>query len=157
MLTGGHPLPGMDPFWTPTRWIPPLHTPPHNGVYLSPWLAANPRNPYVPHILWDVAVEPPYAIRRLTSRGVVDEFATTEHFKQEATFPPVRSLQVNLPGMKSSWGPVTINKDTPITVGDIFNAVWTYLHKAITSEDWTALRSTYGEGRVKSVTYANEL
>ena len=153
MLTGGHPLPGMDPYWTPSTWVPPLY-PPRMGVWLSPFLAANPRDASVPHILWDAAVEPPYRIRRITSRGAIVDFAGSDHFKAQATYPGVKTLQVYLPGMKNTWGPVLVKKDEPIKVGDIFNAVWEYLHKPLTQAEWNSLIATYGQKRKESITYA---
>ncbi|EJC99168.1 uncharacterized protein FOMMEDRAFT_94733 [Fomitiporia mediterranea MF3/22] len=56
--------------------------------------------------------------------------------------------------MRTSWGPVVINKDEPISVGDVFNAVWEYLHKPITQSDWTAILESHGEQRRNRIAYA---
>ncbi|KAI5118212.1 hypothetical protein M0805_004702 [Coniferiporia weirii] len=156
-ITGGHPLPGTDPFWTPTRRPVPLGTPYVGpGVFLSSWLAPNARNAGAPHVLWDAAVEPPYRIRRVTGRGGIVDLASTDFFKEPATDPSATTLQVHLPGMRSTWGPVVVKKSSgsAVSVGDVFQAVWNYLHKPISHDDYMAISATGGRQRCRSIEYA---
>ncbi|OCB90537.1 hypothetical protein A7U60_g2215 [Sanghuangporus baumii] len=155
-VTGGHPLPGMDPFWSPTRWVPP-HSPPSYGISLDAFMVPNPRSWYAPQLLWDAAVQPPYCMQRVTSRGNIVDFGNTDFFKRTATVPGVKSLLVSLPYMRNSWGPAIIKQNTPITIGDVFKKVWDYLHTQIKAEDWKALEKTYGEDWAKRVWDAFDL
>ncbi|THH09671.1 hypothetical protein EW145_g1846 [Phellinidium pouzarii] len=153
LITGGHPLPGMDPYWTPTRWVAPLYAQ-YPGVFLSPWLAPNPRNANCPHILWDAAVEPPDQIRRVTGRGTIVDFATTDFFKAPATHPSAKYLHVHLPGMRSSWGPVVVKNTSGISVGDVFNAVWAYLQTPISLNDVGTIIASRGMHHYEKTKYA---
>lgn len=154
-ITGGHPLPGQDPFWTPANWTPPLHALSGGMVVVSQWLAPNGRNAEVPHVLWDAAVDHPEKIRRMTSRGGIVKFAGTDYWKMPATFPESANVQVHLPHMRKSWGPVVLSKKTPIEVRDIFEAVWNYVQTPITWDDVAAvLKGPGGAERWRRIHYA---
>lgn len=156
MITGGHPLPGQDPYWTPVNWAPPPLQSLSNGiVFVSQWLAPNGRNADVPHILWDAAIEHPDKIRRMTSRGGIVKLAGTDYWKMPATYPESSNVQVHLPHMHKLWGPVVISKKNPIEVRDLFEAVWEYLQKPITWDDVAAVaNSSGGAERWRRIHYA---
>ncbi|KAH8110043.1 hypothetical protein DFH11DRAFT_1514819 [Phellopilus nigrolimitatus] len=56
--------------------------------------------------------------------------------------------------MRSSWGPVFIEKKSTIEVADVFNAVWDYLQKPITLSDYDAILASDGWERCKKIQYA---
>jgi hypothetical protein len=143
-VTGGHPLPGHNNYWTPadacwplpadcgqcapnTSAPPPGHIP--GTILLAPWLIPNPRNSLVPHILWDVAIEPPSSIKRLTGRGDIVDFAGTSATECYATYPLVEKVHIQIPNMRPCWGAVSVKKKDGkdgVRVCDVFEGVWKY-------------------------------
>lgn len=152
----GHPLPGTQPLWTPAQWHPGLFAQdaPRGEIQLAPWLIPNPRSTVMPHMLWDVT-EHPSQIRRMTQRGLVVPFATTDNMTQQATFPPAHMIHMYIPGMRKAWGPCVVSSDGPVEVQQIFYALWEYLQTPLTTEDMRALLSgPEGEARFLSVEFA---
>ena len=145
-LTGGHPLPGEDPSWSPSSWSPPRQLLPGQAA-LSPFLTPNPRSALSPQILWDVAIAPPSGSMRVTSRGVIVPFGTSKEFTSQATWPKVKKLVVVLEGL-SLYEPITVEKNSDITIADIFNAVYKFLHKQLTQAEFDQIRKSQ-DGRRK--------
>lgn len=156
IFTGGHPLPGYDPRWTPSGWPTPLPSQysPHR-IIVSPFLALNSRASVTPHVLWDASIQPPNTIRRLTARGDIVDLSGTESMNQAATWPNTKKLLINLPYMHSSWGPVTITKkdNTFVTVKDVFDAVSKYLHTRLTQAEYNVACSMHAR-RKEEISYA---
>jgi len=68
-LTGGYPMPGACPTWTPGTW-PPAATSRSRSIQLAPWMIPNPCNAVLPHIMWDVSQLPTTA-NRITGNHVI--------------------------------------------------------------------------------------
>lgn len=175
VVTGGHPLPGQDATWTPgAAWVPmpalvgqsgaagqPANAAHyrHDIVLLAPYLVANPRNGLTPHILWDTAIDPPSAIKRLTGRGDIVDFAGTPAFDEQATYPAVEELHVEIPMMRPSWGSVKVKKKANrpwVEVCDVYEAIHKFLRKRLTQDDVDSIRYSSdggGEERYRQLEY----
>lgn len=152
LVTGGLPAPGTAPNWTADQWKPQ-----GKNFALSPWLAPNPRNASVPHVLWDVAIESPATMRRLTVRGLIVEFAGTPQFTDALAITPAqRSLIISVsPGCDTLWGPLTVSKEGGVKVGDVYWALHEYLQKQVTEGDVARIKGTAGgKERFRRMEYA---
>ena len=130
---GGHPLPGMQPSWTPVEsWPPKEQTLP---VHLSPWLAPNPVNPDRPHVIWDVS-EAPSKAQRISGKDIF--VSMHEAFKPDAiaVFPETDEVVVvcNVGLAQDMWPPIVIRKGK-VTSGDVFWAIYEFFQKPITRDE----------------------
>ncbi|KAI0935040.1 hypothetical protein AcV7_003951 [Taiwanofungus camphoratus] len=136
-LTGGWPLPGTAPGWSPGVW--PLPSQQIIGwtyptVILCPWLIPNPGNPSVPHTQWDITQSPSTA-KRITGRNLVTELSPK--FGDHVTFPPTQVVHIHCYiGMaRDLWGPIVVKNRQAVNVGDILFAIYDYYQTSMSEEE----------------------
>lgn len=155
LATGGLPAPGTAPAWSAEACTPGAT---HTGFALSPWLAPNPRNASVPHVLWDAAIESPACMRRLTVRGLIVDFAGTPQFADALAITPAqRALVLSVsPACDALWGPVGVaNEEGGVKVADVYWALHRYLHTQVTEGDMARIYAADGgRDRYKRMEYA---
>ena len=128
--TGGHPLPGTMPQWTPGTW-PPLDWARDIPIRLSPDIIPNPNNAHLPLIDWNVTKHPSTA-KRLTPNHVVVDMASI--WGRAVTHTDAHTVVVACDAgyMSTLWGPVVIDKNRPVTVRDLFEAIYAYFQIPLT-------------------------
>jgi len=128
--TGGHPLPGPMPQWTPGTW-PPLDWAHDVPIRLSPHIIPNPNNRHLPLIDWNVTKHPSTAKRLTPNHVVVDMSSIWEH---PATHTNARMIVVtcDVGYMSTLWGPVVIDQSGPVTLRDLFEAIYQYFQVPLT-------------------------
>ncbi|KLO08490.1 hypothetical protein SCHPADRAFT_908567 [Schizopora paradoxa] len=158
LVTGGLPAPGTAPAWNADAYSPaPAQT--QAGFALSPWLAPNPRNANIPHVLWDTATEWPSQMRRLTVRGLVVDFAGTPQFADALAVTPAQQrvvLSVS-PACNALWGPVSVeqSREGGVRVADVYWALHRYLHTQVMESDLARIYSMdRGRERYRRMEYA---
>ncbi|KIJ59984.1 hypothetical protein HYDPIDRAFT_32710 [Hydnomerulius pinastri MD-312] len=125
-MTGGHPLPGTAPQWSPGTW-PPLNWPNDVPLRLSPYLIPNPINANLAQIDWDVSKNPSTA-RRLTGAHINADLSAI--WSHAATYPDVKKVLVLIDGgyMSTLWGPIVIDQTGKVTIRDLFEAIHEYFN-----------------------------
>lgn len=120
-LTGGWPLPGADPGWTPGTW-PPVTWGTSVPVQLAPCLIPNPANPNMPQIVWDISQNPVCA-QRITGRHAIISLGS--QFQQQATVPAAEEIHIAVQSafVEHFWGPIQVTSKTTLTVWDILLCV----------------------------------
>lgn len=139
-LTGGYPLPGTAPQWTPGSW-PPVSWPYAPPILLAPYLIPNPTHPDTCQLGWDIA-QAPHTATRTTGRGII--LPCSSFFNEVATVPATNTavILVAVPGcLMPFWGPMKINKPDgkAITILDIMNEIYTYFHQNLLENEVHAL------------------
>ncbi|KAL4064730.1 hypothetical protein V8B97DRAFT_1300688 [Scleroderma yunnanense] len=141
-LTGGWPLPGAVPIWSPGTW-PLMPWPIDVPVRLAPWLIPNPINSVLPQLEWDVSTHPSTA-RRVTGahvnvaldmsgaggsrgRAILDEPATSPGFDRILVL-----CDVGL--MSRLWGPIVIEpaRGNTVTIRDLLDGIHTFFQTPLT-------------------------
>ena len=125
-LTGGWPLPGADPRWTPGTW-PPVAWGASVPVQLAPCLIPNPANPDMPQIVWDISQNPVRA-QRITGRHTIIPLGS--QFHQQAIVPATEEVHIAVQTtfIEQLWGPIKVNTTTKITVWDILLQVFLFFY-----------------------------
>jgi len=151
--TGGHPMPGACPTWTPGAWPPP----PSAGatsrralIQLAPWMIPNPCNGSLPHIMWDVSQLPTTA-KRITGNHVIKDL--TEKLDDIATHPAVDRLVVvcQVGVAEQQWGHVEIKASRPkgVTVWDVFNGIFEYFQKRVGRRELDRMKGMLGDDKLE--------
>ncbi|KAF9234745.1 hypothetical protein BU15DRAFT_52219, partial [Melanogaster broomeanus] len=137
-LTGGHPLPGTMPHWTPGTW-PPLDWPHNIPIHLSPHLIPNPINAHLPQINWDVTKSPATATR-LTPNHV--NVGLESILGQAITYPEAKKVFVmcDVGHMSALWHPIRINQTRKVTIRDLFDAIYQYFQTPLTHPEVEYIR-----------------
>ena len=139
-LTGGWPLPGAAPWWTPSVWPQTVDGAVAALVQLAPCLIPNPVDGENPQVTWDVSQSPYIA------EWVVNYSATSlqSQFNEKATTPAVDEIHIALPDgiVQHIWGPITVtNPRQKVLVWDILHAIYEYFQKPVTQEELTFLQN----------------
>jgi hypothetical protein len=116
-LTGGWPLPGADPEWTPGTW-PPVAWGASVPIQLAPCLIPNPANPNMPQMVWDVSQNPVRA-QRITGAHTIISLGS--QFHQQATVPAAEEVHIAVQSafVERFWGSIKVTSKTKLTVWDI--------------------------------------
>ena len=87
-------------------------------------------DPSLHHIQWDMSL-PPTSARRLSGTGIISSLKTK--FKDLATHPPVKHMQIIIPagpeeplGLGILWPNIVIQQQTDITLGDVLWAIYDF-------------------------------
>jgi hypothetical protein len=118
-LTGGWPLPGADPRWTPgTR--PPVAWGASVPVRLAPCLIPNPGNPNMPQLVWDVSQNPTTA-QRITGAHTIISLAS--QFHEQAIVPATQEIHIAVqsPFVERLWGSIVVTTKSTATIWDILS------------------------------------
>ncbi|KAG9308210.1 hypothetical protein JVU11DRAFT_12223 [Chiua virens] len=129
-LTGGHPLPGTMPQWTPGTW-PPLDWARDVPIRLAPYIIPNPNNAHLPLIDWNVTKHPSTA-KRLTPNHVV--VAMENILGDHVTHTDAHTIVVtcDVGHMSTLWGPIVVDQSTPVTLRNLFDAIYQYFQVPLT-------------------------
>jgi len=132
----GTPLPPVDTPMTPGTW-PPLAWPARFPVQLFPSLVPNPINTYLPLVKWDLRHYPSTATR---ISGAHVELAVKSIWGESATYPEAKQalvhVEFNSPQIGVLWGPLVIEKQKKVTVGDVLTAVYDYLQTPLSRAEY---------------------
>lgn len=129
-LTGGHPLPGTMPQWTPGPW-PSLDWASDIPIRLSPYIIPNPNNAYLPLINWNVTKHPSTA-KRLTPNHVIVDMASIWGHTVTHTEAQTIVVTCDIGHMSTLWGPIVVNHSKPVTLRDLFEAIYQYFQVPLT-------------------------
>ena len=133
-LTGGWPLPGTAPAgWTPV-WPPSTPLPgdrTYVPVHLCPWLAPNPVNPQIPHMVWDISQLPSIAKRMTGRHSIVD---LNPKFDDDATYPACNAINIvcDAGNISTFWGPIVVRNDDKVVLWDVLDAIYNYFQTPLT-------------------------
>jgi len=147
-LTGGHPMPGACPTWTPGPWPPPsaLATSRRAPIQLAPWMIPNPCNTALPHIMWDISQLPTTA-KRITGNHVI--VSLTDKLDDVATCPAVGRLVVvcQVGVAQALWGHIDVKASGPngVTVWDVFNGIFKYFQKRVGRRELDRMKEMVGD------------
>jgi hypothetical protein len=124
-LTGGWPLPGADPRWTPGTW-PPAAWGASVPVRLAPCLIPNPANPNMPQLVWDISQNPAGA-RRITGAHTI--IPLSSQFNQQALVPATDEVHIAVqsPYVQRLWGSIKVTTSSKVTVWDILSYVYSII------------------------------
>lgn len=138
LLTGGHPLPGTVPSWTPSAWPPslplaPVVLPgtaqPATLPIIHPRLIASPADTYMPQLAWDLAQAPSLA-RRLTGNHIYAPLKDLE--RDQAVYPKARKIVVTTCfNCFVNWGPIVARCEDGVRVYDLLSAIYTWFQARI--------------------------
>lgn len=151
--TGGHPMPGTCPTWTPGAWPPSAsvaETSRRALIRLAPWMIPNPCNASLPHIMWDISQLPTTA-KRITGNHVIRDVA--EKLDDIATHPAVDRLVVvcQVGVAQQMWGCVEIKASRPkgVTVWDVFNGIFEYFQKRVGRRELDRMKEMLGDDQLE--------
>ncbi|KAH8825498.1 hypothetical protein DL96DRAFT_1466620 [Flagelloscypha sp. PMI_526] len=104
-------------------------------LQLHPKLLYNPVNPGLPVLEWDLALSPPTALS-VTGRHCY----VKPDLKVSAVSPDVQTIHIEsdeplLQGWMQRWGPIIVNNNDKVTMGDVMWTIYDYLQKPLTNED----------------------
>lgn len=138
-LTGGWPLPGAAPWWTPSIW-PQAVDSVAQPIQLAPCLIPNPADGENPQIIWDIS-QTPYIAEWIIGDNTVN---LRSQFNEKATIPAVDEIRITLHDeiVRRMWGPITVrNPRQQVLVWDVLHAIYDHLRKPITQEELSFLQS----------------
>ncbi|KAF9786443.1 hypothetical protein BJ322DRAFT_1108292 [Thelephora terrestris] len=146
--TGGYPMPGACPNWTPGAWPPASAS--RQGIQLAPWMIPNPCNAALPHIMWDVSQLPTTA-RRITGNHVI--VSVMDKLEDVATHPAVDRLAVacQVGVAEQFWGHIEIKASRPkgVTVWDVLNGIFEYFQKRVGRRELSRMKELSGDERLE--------
>ena len=147
--TGGHPMAGACPGWTPGAWPPTsaaAATSRRALIQLAPWVIPNPCNASLPHIMWDISQSPTTA-KRITGNHVIRDL--TDKLDDIATEPAVERLVVacQVGVAQRQWGHVEVRASRPkgVSVWDVFNGVYEYFQKRVSRRELDRMKEMLGD------------
>ena len=148
-LTGGYPMPGACPDWTPGVW-PPAATPRGTLIQLAPWMIPNPCNAALPHIMWDISQLPTTA-KRITGNHVI--VSVMDKLDDLATHPAVDRLVVacQVGVAENFWGHIEVKASRPkgVTVWDVFSGIFEYFQKRVGKRELKRMKEMSGDERLE--------
>ena len=150
--TGGHPLPGACPTWTPGAWPPTSTSAPSRRalIQLAPWMIPNPCNASLPHIMWDISQLPTTA-KRITGNHVIKD--VTDKLDNIATYPAVARLVVacQVGVAQQLWGHVEVKASRPsgVTVWDVLNGIFEYFQKRVGRRELDRMKEMLGDEQLE--------
>ncbi|KIJ11713.1 hypothetical protein PAXINDRAFT_84136 [Paxillus involutus ATCC 200175] len=138
-LTGGYPLPGTMPQWSPGTW-PPVAWPNDIPIRLSPHIVPNPINANLAQIDWNLTKNPTTA-KRLTANHVTVGLGAI--WDQAITHPEANKVLVmcDVGYLSTLWGPIVIDQTRKVTVQDLFNAIHEYFQISLTRPEFEYIKS----------------
>ena len=149
-------MPGACPTWTPGAWPPggaastPGATSRRGLIQLAPWMIPNPRNPALPHMMWDISQSPTTA-NRITGNHVI--VSVMDKLDDIATHPAVDRLvvacQVGVAEM--FWGHIDVkaSRSKGVTVWDVFNGIYEYFQKRVGRRELDRMKELLGDERLE--------
>ncbi|KAF8551795.1 hypothetical protein OG21DRAFT_1512333 [Imleria badia] len=118
------------PQWTPGTW-PPLDWARDIPIRLSPHIIPNPNNAYLPLIDWNVTKHPSTA-KRLTPNHVIVDMASIWSHPVTHTNATKIVVICDVGYMSTLWGPVVVDHSEPVTLCDLFEAIYHYFQVPLT-------------------------
>ena len=151
--TGGYPMPGACPTWTPGPWPPTsalATTSRRAPIQLAPWIIPNPCNAALPHIMWDISQLPTTA-KRITGNHVI--VSVTDRLDNIATHPAVDRLVVacQVGVAQSLWGHIDVRASGAkgVTVGDVFTGIYEYFQKRVGRRELNRMKEMLGDEQLE--------
>jgi hypothetical protein len=139
-LTGGWPLPGVAPWWTPDAWPQNVQELTSSPVQLASCLIPNPADAENPQIKWDLAYNPSNA-KGFSPQASINLQA---QFTKMATNPSVGEIHIAIhDGLAQRiWGYILIrNQTNRISVWDVLYGIYAYFQTPITQQDLDYLQT----------------
>ncbi|KAF9218685.1 hypothetical protein BS17DRAFT_519681 [Gyrodon lividus] len=129
-LTGGHPLPGTMPQWSPGTW-PPLDWANEVPVRLSPHIIPNPNSATLAQIDWNLTKNPSTA-KRLTANHVSVGLDAIR--SQAITHPEAKKVLIvcDVGYLSTLWGAIVIDQTRKVTIQDLLDAIYQYFQTPLT-------------------------
>jgi hypothetical protein len=104
-------------------------------LQLHPKLLYNPVNPGLPVLEWDLALSPPTALSVTGRHCYVKPDLTASAVSPDVQTIHIESDEPLLQGWMQRWGPIIVNNDDKVTMGDVMWTIYDYLQKPLTNED----------------------
>jgi hypothetical protein len=154
-LTGGDPLPGTAPYWTPGDWPPsaPLRDRQNDDrrvlIQVAPWIIPNPCNAYLPHLMWDISQHPTTA-KRITGNHIIMDVSSK--LTEVATYPAVDRLVIacNVGVAQRLWGLINVKQSRPggVRIWDIMLAIHEYFQIRVGRRELDRISKALGDEKV---------
>ncbi|KAF8124588.1 hypothetical protein EV363DRAFT_1354012 [Boletus edulis] len=118
------------PQWAPGTW-PPLDWARDVPIRLSPHIIPNPNNAHLPMIGWNVTKHPSMA-KRLTPNHVIVDMSSISGDTVTHTKANTIVVTCDVGHMSTLWGPIVIDQSEPVTLRDLFEAIYEYFQIPLT-------------------------
>lgn len=129
-LTGGFPLPGAAPWWTPSTM--PAQPAALGTIQLAPCLIPNPAGTN-PLVKWDISTTP----FKATYNELFGGRSVQQDFNENATSPPVNAIQIAIHDSitQNVWGGIKVENADKVRVWDVLNAIYEYFQANVSLDE----------------------